>query len=261
MEIIDNYKVYIHINKINNKKYVGITKQKPERRWQNGYGYKYNNNTHFWNAIKKYGWDNFKHEIIESNLSFEKAKEMERYYIALYNSNQIDYGYNLTMGGDGFSGMNRCEETKKKISQSLKGKYTKEKSYWYGKHISRDIIEKQKETKKNNPYHHTDEWKKKHSEQLKGKNHIASKPVRCKNTGELFVNSREAAEFYHTDNSRIHKCCKGIEKSSGKHPITGEKLLWEYVDDDEKHLHSLTLKTGYDKEHPRTEIEIVINEE
>ena len=33
------------------------------------------------------------------------------------------------------------------------------------------------------------------------------------------------------------------------------------VDDDEKHLHSLTLKTGYDKEHPRTEIEIVINEE
>ena len=31
------------------------------------------------------------------------------------------------------------------------------------------------------------------------------------------------------------------------------------VDDDEKHLRSLTLKTGYDKENPRTEIEIVIN--
>ena len=30
------------------------------------------------------------------------------------------------------------------------------------------------------------------------------------------------------------------------------------VDDDEKHLHSLTLKTGYDKENPRTEIEIFI---
>lgn len=29
------------------------------------------------------------------------------------------------------------------------------------------------------------------------------------------------------------------------------------VDDDEKHLHSLTLKTGYDKEYPRTEIEII----
>ena len=30
------------------------------------------------------------------------------------------------------------------------------------------------------------------------------------------------------------------------------------VDDDEKHLHSLTLKTGYDKENPRTEIEFII---
>ena len=29
------------------------------------------------------------------------------------------------------------------------------------------------------------------------------------------------------------------------------------VDDDEKHLHSLTLKTAYDKENPRTEIEII----
>ena len=31
------------------------------------------------------------------------------------------------------------------------------------------------------------------------------------------------------------------------------------VDDDEKHLHSLTLKTGYDKENPRTEIEIIVH--
>lgn len=30
------------------------------------------------------------------------------------------------------------------------------------------------------------------------------------------------------------------------------------VDDDEKHLHSLTLRTGYDKENPRTEIEVII---
>lgn len=31
------------------------------------------------------------------------------------------------------------------------------------------------------------------------------------------------------------------------------------VDDDEKHLHSLTIKTGYDKENPRTEIEVFLN--
>ena len=31
------------------------------------------------------------------------------------------------------------------------------------------------------------------------------------------------------------------------------------VDDDEKHLHSLTLKTGSDKENPRTEFEIIVH--
>ena len=29
------------------------------------------------------------------------------------------------------------------------------------------------------------------------------------------------------------------------------------VDDDGKHLHTLTLKTGYDKDNPRTEIEVI----
>lgn len=30
------------------------------------------------------------------------------------------------------------------------------------------------------------------------------------------------------------------------------------IDDDGKHLHSLTLKTGYDKDNPRTEIKIIV---
>lgn len=69
----NTYTVYMHINKINNKKYIGITKNKLTRRWKsNGVGYK--TSTLFWNAIQKYGWDNFEHEIIETGISQDKAK-------------------------------------------------------------------------------------------------------------------------------------------------------------------------------------------
>ena len=55
-----NYKIYIHKNKINNKIYVGQTKQSLSRRFRhNGEGYKHC--ICFYNAIQKYGWDNFTH--------------------------------------------------------------------------------------------------------------------------------------------------------------------------------------------------------
>lgn len=56
--------IYMHTNKINNKKYIGQIKQNPERRWREG-GKGYVDSPKFWNAIQKYGWDNFEHEIIE----------------------------------------------------------------------------------------------------------------------------------------------------------------------------------------------------
>ena len=55
------YCVYVHTNKFNGKKYVGQTCQKPEVRFgKNGSGYV--GSRVFYNAILKYGWDNFYHE-------------------------------------------------------------------------------------------------------------------------------------------------------------------------------------------------------
>lgn len=92
-----NYKLYIHINKYNNKKYVGITCQQVNERWRNGNGYKDNN--HFFNSIKKYGWDGFDHIILYENLTQKEAFLLEKIYISALNT--IAHGYNHTAGGEG----------------------------------------------------------------------------------------------------------------------------------------------------------------
>ena len=104
----------------------------PLKRWANGKGYK--GNVHFWNAICKYGWDSFTHEIIVSMVSKEDAAEKERELIAKYKSNNPEYGYNITAGGETnilpkeslekISMKNKgrvfSEETKKRMSDSRK---------------------------------------------------------------------------------------------------------------------------------------------
>ena len=51
-------------------------------------------NVLFWNAIQKYGWDNFQHEIIASGLTSEEAGHMEQLLIKELNLANKDYGYN-----------------------------------------------------------------------------------------------------------------------------------------------------------------------
>ena len=59
-----------------------------------------------------------------------------------------------------------------------------------------------------------------------------SKKIKCITTSENFNSIKEASEKYSVHNTEIIKCCKGNRKSAGKHPITGEKLKWEYLKED-----------------------------
>lgn len=88
------YTVYVHINRNNQKAYVGITTKEPEERWMNGYGYR---GQPFYSAILKYGWDSFDHVILESGLTESEACNKEQFYIQQYDS--YKHGYNSTKGG------------------------------------------------------------------------------------------------------------------------------------------------------------------
>ena len=115
------YCVYIHTNKINDKKYVGQTGRDPEVRWgANGNRYltkKDGKFTHpaFAPAIIKYGWDNFDHEIIASNLSKDEADNLEKLLIEELDTMNHKYGYNCKEGG---SRGRLSDESKKKISDA-----------------------------------------------------------------------------------------------------------------------------------------------
>ena len=102
------------------KKYVGITKEKPERRWgKNGCRYR---TGVFAKAIAKYGWDNFEHKILFENLSQIEAQQKEIDLIKEFHSFANEYGYNSTKGGERYFGFVFSDQTKEKMSVSAKNR-------------------------------------------------------------------------------------------------------------------------------------------
>lgn len=91
----NNYTVYMHICP-NNKKYIGITGQNPQKRWANGKGYI--DNALFYKDIQKYGWDNIEHEILLDGLNENQAWKIEEKFITAYKTKQPKYGYNRCGG-------------------------------------------------------------------------------------------------------------------------------------------------------------------
>ena len=104
------YKIYVHINKTNGKKYIGQTKQSLDQRFRSGKGYK--NSPKFYGAIEKYGWDGFEHVLLFDNLTLTEANQKEEELIKKYDTTDDANGYNIAYGGDNH---NISEETVQKI--------------------------------------------------------------------------------------------------------------------------------------------------
>jgi len=123
--------VYLIKNKVNNKKYIGITTEKRgfKGRYKSKgegiervYGHLENSkkygdyyNEHLFRAIEKYGFDNFDVvEIFDKAYSKNELLKKERKWILHFQSNEIEKGYNKSNGGEGLYGSNRGFESKLK---------------------------------------------------------------------------------------------------------------------------------------------------
>lgn len=186
---MNNYIVYCHTNKINNKRYVGITNTSVYRRRQNGANYK--GNEDFNKDINQYGWEEFTHEILFTNLSQEEAENTEIQLIKKWNLLDNRYGYNKDKGGKHY---NFSNEIKDKMSKDRKGK-----GYWLGKQMPKEARElmsfrKKGIVPKSNP----------------------PKQVKCIETNEIFNSLSETARRFDCSPALVHRSCNNLIKSKRK---------------------------------------------
>lgn len=228
----NNYIVYKHTAP-NGKIYIGITQQEPKSRWKNGTGYR--TQILFFRAIKKYGWNNFKHEILYKNLSQEDAEIKEKELIRLYKSNYAEYGYNVENGGNSIgkhseevkrkigtanTGKIRSEETLKKLSVSHKGIYPSEETrkklskVHKGKIVSNETRKKMSESRKGLKL--SEETKKKLSAIKLGKNTKISRIYQYALNGELLATYDSVTEVFEKCGKfqHIYDCFNGKRKTA-----------------------------------------------
>lgn len=234
------YCVYKHTSP-NGKIYIGITSQKPEKRWQNGVGYK--NNQYFHRAIQKYGWNSFTHEILFVDLTIKDAAAKEKELINLYKSNNPLFGYNISSGGEGGAeGIVISEEERIRRSEHAKT-YIGTNNPNYGNH---------KLVGENNPFfgkEHSDQTKQLLSDLAKNRwNNEEYKQHMCEvhkniNIGANNPKAKETLQYDLDGNliasweyaklaadtlgicvTGITKCCRGERKSAGG-------FIWRYANE------------------------------
>jgi len=148
--------IYIIKNKINDKIYIGKTVQTINIRWNKHLcNAKKHINRYLYDAMNKYGYENFIIEELDRATSIEQLNDLEIYYIKLYKSNDKHFGYNMTPGGDG--GEMPLESIKKAKITRLENN----SGVWQTKEAKEKMVEGIRKFYKENPKRQefSQEWK------------------------------------------------------------------------------------------------------
>lgn len=251
----------------NGKRYIGKTHQELHERQGGSSFINYRRSKLLWSAIKKYGAENIKQDIlIEGCMSDEQASLYEMKYIAQYKTNYCrynnpSYGYNLTDGGEGALGFVHTDEEKQKMHNAKVGKCGKDHNgvkliyclelneYFYGareaeralgvshKTISNCLRHKSKSTLGGNTgfiklhWLFEDEVTPENIEKIKNTPDVErkGKPVFCVELNKVFSKIQEAVKEGYGAMSSIYGACYNHEYVS--RDSDGNEYHWMYADE------------------------------
>lgn len=261
------YEIYLTVNLVNNKKYLGQHKISKEHDYYLGSG------KILQKAIKKYGRENFIKITLETCKTKEEANTLEKQYIKDCDAVNSDEFYNLANGGDGggfeyfsqylqshseeaqefhqrrIEGLKKWQNSHKEILTKIGKQNIKKCHQWQKEHPecligNPEALKNWKSTHPEEVQQHREqgkqaliEWREQHPEETKKNlalgpqaNKLKSgKRIRCVNNGKEFLSIREAETYYNTYKDAIGRCLRGQLKTAGKDPNTGERLRWEYI--------------------------------
>ncbi len=237
--------VYVVTNLLNDKQYVGMSKD-PHSRWR---GHIRNAEKRpggkFINALRKYGQHFFNFEVVQRYDSQKEALQGEMEWIK-----KLSPEYNLTLGGEGalgykhtpetldklskdhhlwnltppMLGKNHTESTKKRISEAKLKNPTR---YWLGKKRSEETVRKMRESKKGQPrtWPVSEKERVTRAENMRRAAAARIKPVICINDGAEFSSIISAAEHYGLTTSTVSHACRGHDRK-----FVNKGLFFKYKD-------------------------------
>ena len=158
-------------------------------------------------AIEKYGIENFSKEIIAECKTKKILNDREIYWINYYNAVESDNFYNIASGGDGGNTIaGYTDDQRNLLSTKLSD-------------MRKGIINI-------------------------GKNNGNSRRVICINTMKVFDTINEASIYYNVDKDAIQQCCSDANKRKTAGEINGERMIWEYYDEN-KNYEFIPFKRDY----------------
>lgn len=198
-----NMIIYKITNNITNKVYIGMTTKSLSIRKASHKNAAFSSNypifNRLYNSMRKHGFENFKFEELCCAFNRETLSDLEKYFINKYNSNNVEYGYNLTDGGEFIFTVS--EETKAKRSGINNHNYKKGPNF--GKKLTESHKKKLSALKLGNDF---------------GK--YKAKSIRCVETGEIFKTINDLRVKFPKGN--IYKAISKKTMSNGLH--------WEFID-------------------------------